>query len=61
MLIYYLLYVCYLGCEIGLYGDDCFRKCDYCKNSDMCDIDIGECDENGCLLLGFWLLICNGN
>eukprot|EP00105_Crassostrea_gigas_P019607 XP_011438156.1 PREDICTED: multiple epidermal growth factor-like domains protein 11 [Crassostrea gigas] len=47
------------GCETGSYGDNCSRKCDHCKNSDTCDIDTGECDENGCSLSGLWPPICN--
>lgn len=56
----YSLHACYLGCETGSYGDNCSRKCDHCKNSDTCDIDTGDCDENGCSLSGFWPPICNG-
>lgn len=56
----YWLHTSDLGCETGSFGDDCSRKCDHCKNSETCDIETGQCDDNGCSLSGFRPPICDG-
>lgn len=42
-----------------MYGNNCFRICGYCKNSEICDIDDGKCDMDGCVKLGYELFSCN--
>lgn len=54
------LLTCYLGCETGTYNVNCFKTCSHCKNSEACDINTGECDDNGCALPGFKSPMCSG-
>nr|XP_034320549.1 multiple epidermal growth factor-like domains protein 10 isoform X2 [Crassostrea gigas] len=46
------------GCETGTYGVNCSKRCSHCKNNGTCDIDTGECDDNGCALSGFKSPLC---
>lgn len=54
------LQTCCLGCETGTYDINCSKTCRHCKNIETCDIDTGECDDNGCALLGFKPPMCSG-
>lgn len=45
---------------IGVYGVNCLKICDYCMNNEICDIDDGKCDINGCVKFGYKLFDCNG-
>lgn len=54
------LKTCYLGCETGTYDVNCSKTCSHCKNSKTCNIDTGECDENGCAVPGFKPPMCTG-
>nr|XP_034322286.1 uncharacterized protein LOC105328158 isoform X3 [Crassostrea gigas] len=46
------------GCETGTYDVNCSKTCSHCKNSKTCNIDTGECDENGCAVPGFKPPMC---
>lgn len=48
----------FFSCEIGNYDVSCFKICGYCKNSEICDIDIGMYVYNGCVFFGFKLFRC---
>lgn len=54
------LQIFYLGCNTGSYGVNCSKTCGHCNNSETCDIDTGECDDNGCALPGLRPPICDG-
>ncbi|XP_052692559.1 multiple epidermal growth factor-like domains protein 10 [Crassostrea angulata] len=47
------------GCNTGSYGVNCSKTCGHCNNSETCDIDTGECDDNGCALPGLRPPICD--
>lgn len=47
------------GCETGTYDISCSKTCSHCKNSETCDIDTGECDDNGCAIPGFKSSMCS--
>lgn len=46
----WFLFVFFLGCEVGYYGENCLMICDYCKNNGICGIRNGECDSLGCVI-----------
>lgn len=45
----WFLFVFFLGCEVGYYGENCLI-CDYCKNNVICGVECGECDSFGCVI-----------
>uniref|UniRef100_A0A8W8NL23 EGF-like domain-containing protein n=1 Tax=Magallana gigas TaxID=29159 RepID=A0A8W8NL23_MAGGI len=47
------------SCNTGSYGVNCSKTCGHCNNSETCDIDTGECDDNGCALPGLRPPICD--
>lgn len=56
----FFVYFYLLGCETGTYDISCSKTCSHCKNSETCDIDTGECDDNGCAIPGFKSSMCSG-
>lgn len=45
------------GCDVGFYGEGCSKTCGLCQ-SGTCDIVTGQCDQFGCIHVGFQAPIC---
>lgn len=55
-----MLVLFFLECKTGYYGEDCYKKCDHCKNNASCASQSEECDAHGCAYSGYQPPLCKG-